>query len=139
MPSLEFNWVMFLGGFSVPLTVIQTVNLNSKVHSFLVWILIWKDNIDNKVFKRNKKERDRKDKVLQFFIQFVGNLFERVSGKESSLNLSLFLFFSCFIEKFQSSLNFESSLRFFSAEFSVEFSFSWIFFQLNFLSVEFSW
>ena len=28
-PSLEFNWVMFLGGFSVPLMVIQTVNLNS--------------------------------------------------------------------------------------------------------------
>ena len=29
-PSLVFNWLMFLGGFSVPLTVIQTVNLNSK-------------------------------------------------------------------------------------------------------------
>ena len=43
-----------------------------------------------------------------------------------NLNLSIFLFF-------QSSLNSESSLGFFSAEFSVEFSFSWIFFQLNFL------
>ena len=39
-----------------------------------------------------------------------------------------FSFLFCFIEKFQSSLNFECSLRFFSAEFfSIEFSFSWIF------------
>ena len=37
-PSLALNWVMFLGGFSVPLTVIQTVNLYSKFHSFLVRI-----------------------------------------------------------------------------------------------------
>ena len=50
--SLVFNWVMFLGGFSVPLTVIQTVNLNSKFHSFLVRILVRKDNTDNKIFKR---------------------------------------------------------------------------------------
>ena len=39
---------MFLGGFSVPLTVIQTVNLNSKFRSFLVR----KDNIEYKVFKK---------------------------------------------------------------------------------------
>ena len=44
-----------------------------------------------------------------------------------------FSFHFCFIEKFQRSLNFEFSLRFFSAEFSVEFSFIWILFQLNFL------
>ena len=43
---------MFLGSFSVLLTVIQTVNLNSKFHSFLVRILIQKNNSDNKVFKR---------------------------------------------------------------------------------------
>ena len=78
-PSLVFNWVMFLGGFSVLLTVIQTVNLNNKSPSFLVWILVRKDNTDNKVFKRNfiqrnKKERDRKDKVLQIFVQFAENL-----------------------------------------------------------------
>ena len=113
-PSLVFNWVMFLGGFSVLLTVIQTVNLNSKFRSFLVRILIRKDNTDNKVFKREfytkkAKERDRKNKVLQIFVQFAGNLSERVSGKQSSLNLSIFLFFFfCFIEKFQCSLNFES-------------------------------
>ena len=35
---------MFLGGFSVSLTVIQTVSLNSKFRSFLVQILIRKDN-----------------------------------------------------------------------------------------------
>ena len=43
---------MFLGGFSVPLTGIQNVSLNGKFGSFLVWILIQKDNTDNKVFKR---------------------------------------------------------------------------------------
>ena len=47
-----------------------------------------------------------------------------MSGKQSSLNLSIFLFFS-FVEIFQCSFNFESSaVKFFcSAEFSVEFSF----------------
>ena len=40
---------MFLGGFGVSLTVIQTVNLNSKFRSFLVRILVRKDNTDNKV------------------------------------------------------------------------------------------
>ena len=64
---------------------------------------------------------------MQILGQFSGNLSERVSGKQSSLNLSIFLFFFCFNEKFQSSLNFELSLWFFSSEFLVEFSFSWIF------------
>ena len=45
-----------------------------------------------------------------------GNFSERVSGKQSSLNLSIVMF--------QFSFNFESSLKFFSVEFSVEFSFS---------------
>ena len=135
-PSLVFNWVKFLGVFSAPLTVIQTISLYSKFSSFLVQILIRKDNKDNKVFKWNliqkEQERKEKDKVWQLFVQFAGNLSERVSGKQSSLNLSIFLFFFfffffCFIEKFQSSLKFESFLRFFSAEFLVEFSFSWIF------------
>ena len=94
--------------------------------------------------QRNKKERDRKEKELHLFlVEFAGNLSVRVSGKQSSLNLSIFLFFLSFfffffffflvLSKFQSSLNFESSLRFFSAEFSVEFSFSWNFFQSKFL------
>ena len=51
-PSLVFNWVMFLGAFNVQLTVIQTVNLNSEFHSFLVRILVRKDNSDDKVFKK---------------------------------------------------------------------------------------
>ena len=59
--SLVFNRVIFLGGFSVPLTVIQTVNLNSKFRSFLVRIFVRKVNTDNKVFKgnfiQNKQER----------------------------------------------------------------------------------
>ena len=41
---------MFLGGVSAPLTVIQTVDLNSKFRSFRVRILVRKDNTDNKVF-----------------------------------------------------------------------------------------
>ena len=49
-PNLVFNWVMFLGSFSAPLTVIQTVSLNSKFRSFLVRTLIRKDNTDNKNF-----------------------------------------------------------------------------------------
>ena len=43
---------MFLGGFSISLTVIQTINLNSKFRSFLVRVLIRKDNTDNKDFKK---------------------------------------------------------------------------------------
>ena len=46
------------------------VSLNSKFRSFLVRILIRKDNTDNKVFKRdfytkekNEKERNRIDKM----------------------------------------------------------------------------
>ena len=71
--------------------------------------------------ERNKKERDRKDKVLQILEQFDGTYLS-VSGKQNSLNLSIFLF--CFVEKFQSPFNFESSLKFFQEEFFVEFSFS---------------
>ena len=62
---------MFLAGFSVPLMVIQTVNLNSKFRSFLVRILVQEDNTENKVLKMNfiqkKQERDWKDKVQQIF------------------------------------------------------------------------
>ena len=67
--------------------------------------------------------------MSKILLQFAENLRERASGKQSSLNLSIFLFlcFFFFIEKYQSLLNFESSWRFFSAEFSDEFSFRWIF------------
>ena len=50
---------MFLGSFRVALTVIQTVDLNRKFHSFLVQILIRKDNTDNKGnFMQKKRERN---------------------------------------------------------------------------------
>ena len=64
--------------------------------------------------------------VLQIFVQFAGTLSERVFFEFEHFSF-LFCFLFCFIEKFQSSLNFESSLRFFSVEFSAEFYFSWIF------------
>ena len=66
---------------------------------------------------------------MQILVQFAGNLSEIVCGKQSSLNLSLFLFFFCLIEKFLSSLNFESFLSFFFCRIL-----GWIFSQLNFRS-----
>ena len=48
------------------------VILNGKFRSFLVRILIQKDNTDNKVLKRNfiqkKQEKDRKDKASQTLV-----------------------------------------------------------------------
>ena len=41
---------MFLESFSVPLMVIQRENLNGKFRSFIVRILLRKDNTYNKVF-----------------------------------------------------------------------------------------
>ena len=73
--------------------------------------------------KRNKKERDRKDKVLQILVQFAGTYLRECPGKKSSLNLSTFFSFY-FCQNVSVFINFESSLKFFSAEFSVEFSFS---------------
>ena len=77
----------------------QTVSLNSKFYSFLVRILIRKDNTDNKVFKREfytKKKKERKIGIEKIkcciFSAIYWNLSERVSGKQSSLNLSIFLF-----------------------------------------------
>ena len=64
-PSLVFNWVMFLVGFSVPLTVIQTVNLNSKFRSFLVQIWVQKDNTDNKVFKKGILYKEIRKKGIE--------------------------------------------------------------------------
>ena len=43
---------MILGGTSVPLMIIETVNLNCKFRSFLIRILALKYNTDNKVFKK---------------------------------------------------------------------------------------
>ena len=57
-------------------------------------------------------------------MQFAATHLRECSGKQSSLNLCIFLFFFCFVEMFQFSFDCESSLKFFSAEFSVEFSFS---------------
>ena len=63
------------------------VILNSKFRSFLVRILTRKDNTDNKFLKsnfiqRNQKERDRKDKVLQIFVQFAGIYLKECPGNK---------------------------------------------------------
>ena len=64
------------------------VGLNSKFLSFLVRILIRKDNTENKVFKKEfstkkqKKKRDRKDKVLQIFVQFGGTYLRECPGNK---------------------------------------------------------
>ena len=63
-------------------------------------------------------------KCCKFLVQFAGNLFLRVTGKQSSLNLSIFLFFFLFYRNVSEFFEFASSLRFFSTESSVEFSFS---------------
>ena len=81
--SLVFN-VMFLGSFSA---LFQTVSSNGKFLNFLVRILIRKDNTDNKFLKRNfiqrnKKERGRKDKVLQILVQFAGTYLRKCPGNK---------------------------------------------------------
>ena len=74
------------------------VSLNSKFCSFLVRILIRKDNTDNKVFKRefytkeSRKKGIEKIKYCKFLVQFAG-AYQRVSGKQTSKNLSSFPFF----------------------------------------------
>ena len=72
------------------------------------------------LYKRNKKERDRKDQVLQISVQFAGTYLRETKF----LEFEYFFFLFSFVEIFQCSFNFESSLKFFSAEFSVEFSVS---------------
>ena len=69
MPSLEFSGVMFLGGLTAPLTVIQTVNLNSKFCSFLVWIFVQKDNTI-KFLKSNFIQRNMWKFVKELVIRF---------------------------------------------------------------------
>ena len=115
-------------------------------------MLIRKDITDNKVFKKEfyTKETRKKgiDKIKSCKFQFILLELIRESVREtkffefenfsflffffvcfvemfqSFLNLSIFLFFFCFVEMFQSSFNCKSSIKFSSAEFSVEFSFS---------------
>ena len=71
------------------LAVIQTISSNGKFHSFLVRILVRKDNTDNKVFlrefytketKKKKKERDRK--VLQILVQFARTYLTECPGNK---------------------------------------------------------
>ena len=59
---------------------------------------------------------------MQILVQFAGTY---QSVRETKFfEFEYFSFLFCFVEMFQGSLNSESSLKFFSAEFSVEFSFS---------------
>ena len=150
-PSLIFNRVMFLGEFSVPLTVIS----NSKFRRFLVRILIQKDNTDNKIFKREfytketRKKGKEKIKCCKFLVQFAGTYLWECPRKQSSLNLSIFFFFVLskrfrvlWIWVFFSSFLFCRNVsEFFEFEyFSFKFLFNrivgWIFFQ-SFSLVEF--
>ena len=129
--SLEFNKVMFLGSFSGSLTVIQAVNLSRKFRSLQVRILVRKNNTDNKVFKRNfiqrnKKERNRKDKALQIFCTICGkHIWESV--RETKFFEFEYFFF----------LFYRNVLKFikFRVFFKVLFHriLGWIFFPLNFL------
>ena len=56
-------------------------------------------------------------------MQFTGSYLRECPGKKF-FEFVYFSFPFCFVEIFQYSVNFESSLKFFSAEFLVEFSFS---------------
>ena len=60
--------------------------------------------------------------MLQILVQFAGTYLRECPGNKVLLNLIIFLF--SFVEMFQCSFNFKSSVKFFSAEFSVKFSFS---------------
>ena len=68
-------------------------------------------------------------KFCKFLVQFGGNLSERMSGKKSSLNLSIFLFF--FFLFYQKVSNLIKFRVFFKVLFRI--ILDWIFFQLNFL------
>ena len=57
-PSLVFNWGMFLGGF-------KCVSSNGKFCSFLVRILLGKDNTDNKVFKKEFYTKETRKKGIE--------------------------------------------------------------------------
>ena len=91
-PSLVFNWAMFFRGTKL----IQTVNLNNKFSSFLVRILVRKDNTYNKVLKGNFIQRNlfiEKMKCCKFLVQLAGNSSESV-WETKFFDLSLFSFFS---------------------------------------------
>ena len=62
--------------------------------------------------------------MLQILVQFAGTYLKECTKNKVHWIWVFIFFFFCFVEMFQRSLNYESSLMFFSAEFSVEFSFS---------------
>ena len=81
---------------------------------------------------------------MQIFVQFAGTYLRECSGNKV---LWIWVFFTSFffglVDMFQSSLNCKSSLKFSSAEFSIEFSFScltwynfssWLLFNFTFIS-----
>ena len=95
----------------------QTVSSNGKFRSFLVRILIRKDNTDNTNFKRNfiqKKQGRKGEKRLR----------ELIWENVRETKFFEFFFCFCFVEMFQFSFNFEFSLKLFSEEFLLEFSFN---------------
>ena len=73
--------------------------------------------------QKKQERRDTKDKGLQILVQFAELSWESVR-ETNVLWIWVFFISFCFVEMFQSSFNCESSLKFFLAEFSVEFSFS---------------
>ena len=100
---------------------------------------ILRDNICNikefegvKFVRRNFRERENKIDMKKItlklslvfnWVMFLKSFSVQYWTESSSGKFRSFLVF-CFVEIFQSSFNFESSLRFFSAELSVEFYFS---------------
>ena len=84
------------------------VILNSRFCSFLVRTLIKKIIQMTKLLKqifynKNKEKKDRKDKA---WINLQALIWDKVSGKQSSLNLSSFCGFIEFLVEFQLSFNF---------------------------------
>ena len=104
------------------------VSSNGKFRCFPDRILIQKDNTYNKVLKggfytkETAKKGIEKVKCCKFCV-ICGNLSERVSGKQSSLNLSIFSFQFC--RNVQFSFNFEFSVKLsFQQNSRAKFSFS---------------
>ena len=106
-PNLVFNSVCCLG-----------VILNGKFRSFLVRILIEKDNTDNKVFKKEFHTKKTRKKGVEKI---------ETSVWQTKFFEFEYLFLFSFLKMFQFSFNFDSSERlFFQQCLRVEFIFQLI-------------